>query len=63
MTYADPAVVGYVPDECQFESTGTWVKATNAALVGNKWGIDYFEAWGIFACQTILFGLCDGMEI
>ena len=29
-------------------------------LTGNRYGIGYAEAWGIFLCQTVLFGVCDG---
>ena len=62
MTYDTPAVVGYTPDYCQIEDSSTWVKVTNVELTGNKYGIGYGEAWGIFICQTVLFGLCAGYE-
>ena len=60
MSHATPPVKGYAPGECQIEAADTWVKVTDVELTGNRYGIGYAEAWGIFLCQTVLFGVCDG---
>ena len=60
LTYSTPAVRGYAPNVCQIESPDTWVKVSQVTLKGNRYGIGYFEAWSIFLCQTVLFGVCQG---
>ena len=60
MVYEQIPVRGYAPNVCQIESADTWVKVTNVKLTGNKFGIGYVEAWSIFLCQTVLFGVCAG---
>ena len=62
MAFATPAVRGYAPGYCTIEDGSTWVKVDDISLTGNKFGIGYGEAWGIFICQTVLFGLCAGYD-
>ena len=58
--YASQKVKGFVPGDCTIENTNTWFKISNVTLKGNKFGIGWKEGWGIFLCQTMLFGVCNG---
>ena len=56
---SDP-VLAFSPGLCTVTGSSKSVKLSNAALTGNKFGIGWQEGWGIFLCQTLLFGVCDG---
>ena len=60
MSKSSPAMEAYYPDTCMPVDGSTWVKVTDVELTGNKYGIGYQEAWSIFLCQTVLFGVCAG---
>ena len=62
LTQAEPPVAGYVPDYCTQYNADTWVKAHDVMTTGNKYGIGWSEGITIFACQTMMFGFCDGFE-
>ena len=55
-----PKMAGYIPDRCMIESADTWIKVSRVDLTGNKYGMGWKEGWGIFLCQTVLFGVCNG---
>ena len=57
---ATPAVNALWYDECQWWKPNVWIKAAAPTLTGNKYGITWGEGWGIFLCQTVLFGVCAG---
>ena len=58
--YSTPPVVGFVPGYCTPKDGSTWIEAHDVELTGNKYGIDYFDAWTIIMCQSVLFGVCAG---
>merc|ERR1711865_533973 len=62
MNYETPAVTGFVPDDCSLHDDSTWIRVTDVELSGNKYGIGYLDAWSIFICQTVLFGVCAGYD-
>ena len=44
-------------------NTGTeYLKATVSENTGNKWGITWGQAWNIWLCNAMLFGVCAGTE-
>ena len=53
-------MAGYIPDRCMIETADTWLKVSRVDLTGNKYGMGWKEGWGIFLCQTVLFGVCNG---
>ena len=59
-TRATPKAMGYIPGRCVIESADTWIKVSDVDLTGNKYGMGWKEGWGIFLCQTILLGICNG---
>ena len=56
------AVTGFVPGDCTPFDESTYIRVKDVSLTGNRFGIGYFEAIGIFFCQTVLFGICTGLE-
>ena len=58
----EPPVQGYFPDYCIPYTQGVWIKASNVKVNGNKYGLGFSEGYGIFVCQSLLFGACDGYE-
>ena len=42
--------------------TDDYIKTFNFVLLsGNKYGLGWFDGWGLFICQTMLLGLCNGL--
>ena len=56
---AAPAT-GFVPNVCYNFDADTYIKVTDLALEGNRYGFGYLSGWGIFFCQVWFFGLCNG---
>ena len=56
-----PTVHALKPGFCvPWIGSSSYVKVTSVDLTGNKYGIGWLEGWGIFICQTVLFGVCNG---
>ena len=46
-------------ETCMTQSSGSF-KVTGYKLAGNPIALGWLEGWGVFICQTMLFGLCAG---